>query len=44
MRIETPSPSPSTSSPIKSTENMEEDPGDPEPAPAGDIHTEYCSD
>jgi hypothetical protein len=38
------SPAPSTSSAVKSLENTEEYPDDPEPATAGNIQMEYCSD
>jgi hypothetical protein len=33
-----------TTSAMKTPENTNEDPDDPEPADAGDIQTEYCSD
>jgi hypothetical protein len=38
------SPNPSTSSAVKSPENTEEYPDDPEPATAGDIQVEFSSD
>jgi hypothetical protein len=38
------SPTPSTSSPMKTPENTEEDPDDPELADEGDIQTEDSSD
>jgi len=38
------SPTPSTSLAVKSPENTEEYPDDPEPATAGDIQMEYSSD
>ena len=38
------SPTPSTSLAVKSQENTEEYPDDPEPATAGDIQMEYSSD
>jgi hypothetical protein len=38
------SPTPSTSSAIKTPESTEEDPDDPEPADDGDIQMEYCCD
>jgi hypothetical protein len=38
------SPTPSASSVMKTSENIEEDPDDPKPADEGDIHMEYSSD
>jgi hypothetical protein len=38
------SPTPSTFSEVKTPENTEEDPDDPEPADEGDIQMEYSSD
>jgi len=37
------SPTPSTSSAMKTPDNTEADPDDPEPADAGDIQMEYSS-
>jgi hypothetical protein len=38
------SPTPSNSSAMKTPQNTEEDPDNPEPADEGDIQTEYSSD
>jgi len=38
------SPTPSISSAMKTTENKQDDPEDPDPANEGNIQTEYSSD